>query len=93
MDNTPRRPICTIIAAVLPIAIFAALAIFGLCYEGEGFAGYGLMILLFTALLASVFISLILSVVALIRNERLGGLALIELFFYLILCLIILSGC
>ena len=92
MRKTPCRPICAVTAAILPVATFIILGIVNQCSYVDGFEGFGFAIILLMIWATSVVISLILSIVSLLRIERLWGLALAEAFVYLILSLMVFVG-
>lgn len=88
MKNSSRRPICTVVAAILPVVTFGVLAYIHERWHVEGLGGFGFAVMLLLILAVSVVVSLILAIVSLLRNERLWGLALAEVLVYSLLSLL-----
>jgi len=88
MKNSSRRPICTVVAAILPVVTFGVLAYIHERWHVGGLEGFGFAMMLLLILAASVVVSLILAIVSLLRNERLWGLALAEVLVYSLLSLL-----
>jgi hypothetical protein len=78
MNKLPRKPVCTVTAAILPFVTYFLLFVDVTCTHVGNYDGYGAIGMFYLVMPISIVTSLVLSIISLARNERFWVLAVIE---------------